>query len=69
MLSAIIGPSAYKLLRSFVSPAIPDEKSYKELVEEMEKHHNPTASEIVQRYKFLERRASLLLLTCQNYAQ
>ena len=69
MLSAIIGPSAYKLLRSFVSPAIPDEKSYKELVEVMEKHHNPTPSEIVQRYKFLGRRASLLLLTCQNYAQ
>ena len=30
----------------------PDKKSYEELVEVMEKHHNPTPSEIVQRYKF-----------------
>ena len=34
-----------------MSPAKPDEKSYEELVEEMEKHHNPTPSEIVQRHK------------------
>ena len=45
-LSAIIGPSAYKLLRSLVSPAIPHEKSYEELVEETEKHHNPTPSKV-----------------------
>ena len=30
----------------------PNEKSYEELVEAMEKHHNSTSSEIVQRYKF-----------------
>ena len=52
---AIVGPSAYKLLRSLVSPAKLDEKSYKELVKAMEKHHNPTPSEIVQRYKFNSR--------------
>ena len=51
-LLVIIGLSACKLFRSLVSPAKPDEKSYEELVEEMEKHHNPTPSEIVQRYKF-----------------
>lgn len=67
---AIIRPSVYKLLRSLVSPAKPDEKVYEELVEEMEKHHNSIPSEIVQRYNStvaLGRRASLLLLTCQNY--
>ena len=48
-LLAIVGLSAYKLLRSLVSPAKPDEKSYEELVKAMEKHHNPTPSEIVQR--------------------
>ena len=35
-----------------MSLAKPDEMSYEELVEEMEKHHNPTPLEIVQRYKF-----------------
>ena len=47
-LLAIIGPSMYKLLRSLVSPAKPDEKLYEELVEVTEKHHNPTPSEIVE---------------------
>ena len=35
-----------------MSPTKPDEKSYEELVEALEKHYNPTPSEIVQRYKF-----------------
>ena len=52
MLLAIIGSSAYKLLRRLVSPAKADEKFYKELVEAIKKHHNPTSSKIVQRYKF-----------------
>ena len=47
-----MGPSAYKLLRSLVSPDKPGEKSYKELVTSMKLHHNPVPSEIVQRYKF-----------------
>ena len=55
MLLAIIGPSAYKLLRSLVAPTKPDEKSYDELVAAMEKHHNPAPSEIVQRYRFNSR--------------
>ena len=54
-LLAIIGPSAYKLLRSLIAPTKPDEKSYDELVAAMEKHHNPAPSEIVQRYRFNSR--------------
>ena len=54
-LLAIIGPSAYKLLRSLVAPTKPDEKTYDELVAAMAKHHNPAPSEIVQRYRFNSR--------------
>ena len=54
-LLAMIGPSAYKLLRSLVAPTKPDEKSYNELVAVMVKHHNPAPSEIVQRYQFNSR--------------
>ena len=54
-LLAIIGPSAYKLLRSLVAPKKPDEKTYAELVAAMANHHNPAPSEIVQRYRFNSR--------------
>ena len=50
----MIGPSAYKLLRSLVAPTKPDKKSH-ELVAAMAKHHNPAPSEIVQRYRFNSR--------------
>jgi len=52
ILLSVMGPSAYKLLRSLVSPDKPGEKSYEELVTAMKLHHNPVPSEIVQRYKF-----------------
>ncbi len=49
---SVIGPSSYKLLRNLVAPAKPGEKTFDELVAAMKQHHNPTPSEIVQRYKF-----------------
>lgn len=49
---SVIGPSAYKLLRSLLSPEKPGDKSFKSLTETMTKHYNPAPSEIVQRYKF-----------------
>ena len=54
---AVIGLPAYKLRRNLVSPAKPaaGDKSYEELVRVMAEHHNPTPSEIVQRYKFHSR--------------
>jgi len=55
VLLAVIGPPAYKLLCNLVSPAKPGDKSYEELVHVMTEHHNPTPSEIVQRYKFHSR--------------
>ena len=48
----MIGPAAYKLLCNLITPKKPAELTYKELVAAMSKHHNPTPSEIVQRYKF-----------------
>ncbi len=45
ILLSSIGPSAYKLLRSLVSPHKPGDKTYQELVEIMKMHHNPTLSE------------------------
>jgi len=55
MLLSLMGPTAYKLLRSLIAPSKPDDKSYAELVSAMEKHHDPIPSEIVQRYKFNSR--------------
>ena len=55
LLLTMMGPSAFKLLRNLVSPAKPGDKTYVELVETMKQHHNPTPSEIVQRYKFNSR--------------
>ena len=52
---AVIGPTAYKLLRNLVSPAKPGVRPYEELIRVMTEHHNPTPSEIVQRYKFHSR--------------
>ena len=48
----VIGPGAYKLLRSLLSPEKPGDKSFKSLTETMTKHYDPVPSEIVQRYKF-----------------
>ena len=49
---SVIGPAAYKLLRSLLAPEKPGDKSFKSLTETMTKHYNPAPSEIVQRYKF-----------------
>ena len=55
ILLSVMGPNAYKLLRSLISPTKPAEKTYQELVTAMKLHHNPVPSEIVQRYKFNSR--------------
>ena len=55
ILLSSIGPTAYKLLRSLVSPQKSGDKTYRELVGIMKKHHNPTPSETVERHKFNSR--------------
>ena len=54
-LLTVIGPSSYKLLRNLVAPVKPADMKYADLVEAMNKHHNPIPSEIVQRCKFNSR--------------
>ena len=49
---SIIGLTTYKLLSSLITPDKPGGKSYEDLVKVLKEHHNPTPSEIIQRYKF-----------------
>ena len=51
----MVGPSTYKLLCNLITPQKPGELSYDELVQSVWKNHNPTPSEIVQRFKFNSR--------------
>ncbi|KAJ8046092.1 hypothetical protein HOLleu_09270 [Holothuria leucospilota] len=55
ILLSVIGSESYKLLRNLLSPVKPGEKKFKELVEVMARHLNPTPSEIVQQFKFNSR--------------
>ena len=48
----VIGPAAYRLLISLITPAKPGEKGYDDLVKTLTEHYDPAPSEIVQRYKF-----------------
>ena len=52
ILLTVIGPNAFKLLRSLVTTENLEDKSYSDLVETMMKRHKPKPSEIMQRYKF-----------------
>ena len=55
VLLTIVGAATYKTLRNLVSPSKPGGKTYKELVEALSKHFNPTPSVIVERFKFYSR--------------
>ena len=48
----VIGPSAYKLIQSLVSPRKPGDLEYKNLIDTMKKHYYLVLLEIMQRYKF-----------------
>ena len=56
MLLTVVGPATFKTLRSLVSPASVDDKTYKQLREELQKFYSPKPSEIVQRFKFYNSR-------------
>ena len=55
ILISVCGPKAYKLMRSLTTPDKPADKTYTQLKDLMSKHHNPTPSVIVERYKFNSR--------------
>ncbi len=56
----MVGPAAYKLLRSLLSPTTPDEKTFKQLTailtnQILTNHYSPPPSEVIQRYRFNSR--------------
>ena len=55
ILLSVLTPKYYKLLRSLLSPEQPKDKSFTQILEVLQKHHMPTPSEIVQRFKFHSR--------------
>ena len=55
VLLTVIGPTAYRRLRNLLSPAKLGDTPYKDLVDAMKKHVNPTPSVTVQRFKFNSR--------------
>ena len=52
VLLSVYGPATFQLIRNLVSPKKPQEFKFAEIVEIMEKYHNPKPSVIVQRYRF-----------------
>ena len=55
VLISVMGSQAYKLLRTLISPSLPNEKSFSQLVEVLKNHYNPKPSEIIQRFHFNSR--------------
>ena len=49
---SVVGATTYKVLRNLISPELPSDKSYDELVSVLEQHYNPAPSEIVERFRF-----------------
>ena len=52
ILLAACGASTYKLIRSLVEPDKLNSTPYKDLVEIVKRHYDPTPSSIVQHHKF-----------------
>ena len=49
---SVIGGKTYALLRSLLAPALPQEKSYQELVETLKRHYEPKSLVIAERFHF-----------------
>ncbi|MCY3927857.1 MAG: retroviral-like aspartic protease family protein [Acidobacteria bacterium] len=55
VLLSVCGAATYRLIRNLVSPKKPTELKFSEIVEIVQKHHDPKPSVIVQRYRFNSR--------------
>lgn len=55
VLISVMGPQAYKLLRTLISPSMPNDKSFSQLVDVLKNHYDPKPSEIIQRFHFNSR--------------
>ena len=52
---SLIGSQTYSLLKNLVSPTIPKDKSYSDLVAALKKHYEPKPLIIVERFHFHRR--------------
>ena len=55
ILLSVCGISTFHLIKSLLAPVKPETKSFQDLVNLVEKHHNPEPSATVQRFKFHSR--------------
>ena len=55
VLLSVCDPATYRLIRNLVSPKKPTELKFAEIVEIVQKHHDPKPSVIIQRYRFNSR--------------
>lgn len=51
----MIGPEAYKILKSLTAPASPDTKQFTELIDVFNKYFKPKTNTIAERFKFYKR--------------
>ena len=51
----VVGSKLYSLLRGLVSPAIPKDKTYNQLVDLLKKHFDPEPIVIAERFHFYQR--------------
>lgn len=56
VLLTLIGEKCYGVLRDLISPALPTDKTYEQIVTVLTEHYSPAKSEIAERFKFLRRR-------------
>ena len=54
-LLTVVGSKHYSLIRGLVSPALPKDKSYEDLVTLLKKHYDPEPLVIAERFHFYER--------------
>ena len=55
ILLSVCGVETFCLIKSLLAPVKPETKSFQELIDLVEQHHNPEPSATVQRYKFHSR--------------
>ncbi|XP_014834021.1 PREDICTED: uncharacterized protein K02A2.6-like [Poecilia mexicana] len=55
VLLSLMGAKTYSLLRNLLSPAKPSSKSYKDIVDTLQKHLNPAPLVIAERFRFHKR--------------
>ena len=52
ILLSVCGPASYRLIHNLVSPKKPTEFKIADLIDIVQKHHDPKPSVIVQRFRF-----------------